>query len=137
MEHPYLMITGPDSEETTRYEIQQERVTIGRLEAWNDVALFPDPQQLITRKAHCTIEYTEARWWLIDNASVNRTLLRHQPDQPPEVLQGRIPLNDGDVVCILGHFLEDGSQRYWQLKFYDPASTRPAGPGDLTASHST
>jgi DNA-binding winged helix-turn-helix (wHTH) protein len=129
---PYFEITGPEGE-NFRIEIKTERATIGRLEEWNDVSLSPDPQQLISRKAHASIEYQQG-WWLIDNGSVNRTFIRHERNQPLEVVQGRIPLHDGETVCILGQLLDDGGQRYWELVFHDPAITRPAGPLDVPAS---
>jgi DNA-binding response OmpR family regulator len=43
-----------------------------------------------------------------------------------EVVQGRIPLHHGEIVCILGLLLDNGSQQYWELRFYDPAITKPA-----------
>lgn len=124
-EFPYFDITGPDGE-CFRMEVKNERIMIGRLEEWNDISLSPDPQQLVSRKAHCTVEYDNG-WWLADNASVNRTFIRHNHDGPLEVVQGRTNLLDGEVICILGQILDDGSQRYWEMKFRDPATTKPAG----------
>lgn len=127
-EVPYFDIKGP-SGENFRAEIKTDRLTIGRLEHWNDVSLSPDPQQLISRKAHCTIEYKQG-WWLVDNGSVNRSFLRREHNGPLEVVQGRIPLHDSEIVCILGQLLDDGNQKYWELTFHDPAVTKPAGPAD-------
>lgn len=122
---PYFDIKGPEGE-TFRVEIKTDRLTVGRMEQWNDISLSPDPQQLISRKAHCSIEYNQG-WWLVDNGSVNRSFLRRQSTEALEVVQGRSSLRDGDVVCILGQLLEDGDQRYWELTFHDPAITKPAG----------
>lgn len=55
---PYFDIAGPQGEHF-RVEVQTDRLTIGRLAEWNDVSLSPDPQQLVSRKAHATIEYTQ------------------------------------------------------------------------------
>lgn len=70
----------------------------------------------------------------MDNGSVNRSFLRHEPDGPLEVVQGRMPLRDGEVVCILGQLLEEGGQRYWELTFHDPAVTKPAGAAEAPVS---
>jgi hypothetical protein len=51
----FLEITGPDGQ-AFRSALEKDRTTIGRYEVFNDVALEPDAQQLISRKGHCTIE---------------------------------------------------------------------------------
>src|SRR5690348_9274323 len=107
---PYFDIKSPEKDKSFRVEITTDRITIGRLEQWNDVSLSPDPQQLVSRKAHATVEYNQG-WWLVDNGSVNRSFLRRKQDEPMKVVQGRIALHDGEVICILGQLLEDGSQQ--------------------------
>jgi len=117
---PKLKISGPNGE---RYEIElaKDRVTIGRFGEFNDVGLEPDPQQLITRKAHCVIEREADTWWIIDNGSVNRTFLRR--GQHVEVVQGRAPVQDGDAIRILGMLYENDEPAYWELIFHDPLRT--------------
>lgn len=121
--HPYLEVQGPEGE---RYavELVRERLTVGRLPNLNDVALDPDPQQLVTRQVHCVVEREGADHWVVDNGSVNGTFVRR--GETLERVQGRAPLADGDVVCVLGRLTEAGDPVYWQLTFRDPLKTRPA-----------
>jgi hypothetical protein len=118
---PYLDITGPDGQQF-RAELNKTHLTIGRLSEYNDISLEPDPQQLITRLAHCAIERTPAGWWVIDNGSVNRTFVRW--GETMRVIEGGEPINDGAVICILGQLTESGDPLYWQLEFHDPLQTR-------------
>jgi len=55
MRFPYFEVSGPDGESFC-VEMKADRLTIGRYQQFNDIALEPDPQQLVTRKAHCTVE---------------------------------------------------------------------------------
>ena len=41
---PFLQVQGPDGQQFS-IELAKGRVTIGRFEQFNDVALEPDPQQ--------------------------------------------------------------------------------------------
>lgn len=117
---PYLEISGPEGQQFT-CELAKERLSIGRLKELNDVALEPDPQQLVTRMTHCSIERYAGGWWVIDNGSVNKTFLR-SADQM-KIVEGRAPLADGDVILILGKLTEDGKPLYWELSFRDPMKT--------------
>jgi hypothetical protein len=119
---PFLEVRGPDGQELT-VELTQERLTIGRLRDFNDLVLEPDPQQLVTRKVHCIIERDAAGWWVVDNASVNRTFLKR--GQSVEVVEGRLALTEGNVIRILGRLTETGEPIYWELTFRDPERTRP------------
>lgn len=118
---PYLEVTGPDGH---RFEIDltKERMTIGRLPQYNDISLEPDPQSLITRLAHCAIERAGGGWWVVDNGSVNRTFVEW--GKTMKVIEGREPINDGAVICILGELPESGDPVYWRLAFHDPLQTR-------------
>src|SRR5207245_2365407 len=69
---PFLLITGPDGEQF-RAEIRTDRVTIGRSDLYNDIALEPDPQKLISRKIHCLLERTPDGWWVAHNGGINPT----------------------------------------------------------------
>ena len=121
---PFLEVSGPDGQQF-RVELAHDRVTIGRFEQFNDVALEPDPQQLITRKVHCAIERDANGWWVVDNASVNRTFVRR--GSVVEAVLGRASLTEGDSIRILGKLTEAGDPFYWELAFRDPLGTRPAG----------
>lgn len=119
---PFLEVSGPDGQELA-VEVAQERFTIGRLPEFNDLALQPDDQQLVTRKAHCIVERDAGGWWVVDNASVNRTFLKRGPST--EAVEGRLALAEGDIIRILGRLTEAGEPVYWELTFRDPERTRP------------
>jgi len=117
----YLEVRGPDGQEF-KLDLEKERVTIGRFHDFNDVALEPDPQQLVTRKVHCAIEQDAQGWWVVDNGSVNRTFV--QRGQELAIVDGRAPIEDGDVICLLGRLTEAGAPVYWELTFRDPLKTQ-------------
>lgn len=121
---PFLEVEGPDGQQSS-VDLTKDRVTIGRFREFNDVALEPDPQQLVRRKVHCAVESDSQGWWVVDNGSVNRTFVRRGPTI--EVVHGRAPLTDGDIIRILGRLTETGEPIYWELTFRDPLGTRPAG----------
>lgn len=127
---PFLEISGPDGQRFS-VELADERITIGRFAAFNDVALEPDPQQLITRKVHCAIERDAVGCWVVDNGSVNRTFLRR--GNVMQAVQGRALLAEGDVILVLGKLTETGQPVYWELAFCDPMGTRPAGQAKQAA----
>lgn len=120
---PFLEIRSPDNE-TSKVELTKECATIGRFAELNDIGLEHDPQQLVTRKAHCTIERDAEGWWVVDNGSVNRTFLQRVHNM--EVVTRRTQISDGDVIRILGRLTEDGKPLYWELTFRDPLKTQPA-----------
>ena len=127
---PVLEIRGPKGE-AFDYEMVTDRVTIGRFAQFNDVGLEPDPQQLITRKAHCVIERRTDTWWVIDNGSVNRTFICDSGQM--NVVTGQAPIRDGDSIRILGLLTEDGDAVYWELTFRDPLKTSPVVSGPQIA----
>ena len=128
---PFIEICGPDGQEAT-VELASERIRIGRLREFNDIALEPDPQQLITRMMHCAVEREGGNWWVIDNGSVNKTFLRS--GQTIKVVEGRAPLSDGDTIRILGKLSESAGPVYWELTFRDPMKTFRA-EGSLPVSY--
>ncbi len=64
---PYLLIKGPDGQKDKVY-LTEEQMTIGRFAEFNDIALEPDPQQLISRQAHCALERAAGGWWIVDRS---------------------------------------------------------------------
>jgi DNA-binding winged helix-turn-helix (wHTH) protein len=118
---PSLEIKGPDGE-SIHVQITKDRVTIGRIDHQNDVVLYPDPQKLVSR-THCYLERIGG-WWIVDNGSVNGVFVR-QKDQVLQQVQGRARLEDGQVICLLGRFFDQG-QKYWEITFLDPSATNPA-----------
>lgn len=127
---PFLEIVGPADQQWT-VALGQDRLTIGRYAAFNDVALEPDPQQLIRRQVHCSLERDALGWWVLDNGSVNGTFLRRGAQM--QQVQGRALLSDGDTICILGLLTETGAPHYWELTFRDPLGTKPAGQAPRVA----
>jgi hypothetical protein len=120
---PFLEVKGPDNQES-KVELSKDHMTVGRFCEFNDIALEPDPQHLVTRKVHCSVERDVEGWWVVDNGSVNRTFLER--GRTVEVVTGRISLTDGDSIRVLGRLTEDGEALYWNLTFRDPLKTQPA-----------
>jgi DNA-binding winged helix-turn-helix (wHTH) protein len=123
----HLVVTGVDGAELATFALGGERITVGRLPEVNDIALEPDPELLVTRKAHCTLVREGARWFVVDGGSVNGTFLRRGPTL--DRLTGRTLLHDGDVVCILASMADTGERRFFELHFeatLDSQATRPA-----------
>src|SRR5215813_60409 len=96
---PSLQILGPGGQQFY-VELTKDRITIGRFEQLNDIALTPDPQQRVTRQCHCAVERDARGWWVVDTGSVNRTLV--QRGAVRKVVQGRAALIGGDRILILG-----------------------------------
>ena len=122
-----LSLRDPDGVSLRALELTGGRLTVGRLPNANDVALEPDPQQLVGRMAHCTLERDGSRWVVVDGGSVNGTFVRRGEELRP--VSGRTVLEDGDVVCILGFVSDDGERRYFELVVSatrDPDATRAA-----------
>ena len=119
----HLQVTDPDGR-TRACTLLQDRTTIGRLGDFNDIALEPDPQQLVTRKVHCIVERSAGVWAILDNGSVNGTFLRR--NGAVQMVQGRLVLEDGDVVRILGRLSEEGEAAYWEVRLVDPQKTKLA-----------
>lgn len=112
---------GPNGEQL-ELKLTKDRLTIGRFAEFNDLALEPDPQQLVSRKVHCAIERNTGGWWVVDNGSVNKTFI--QQNGILHVVNGRARLNSGDTVCILGKLTDNGKPIYWQITFNDPYQTQ-------------
>ena len=71
-----VVISGPDGAEAVTVVLTGARATVGRLPDVNDIALQPDPELLVTRAGHCTLERQGAVWFVVDGGSVNGTFLR-------------------------------------------------------------
>jgi hypothetical protein len=94
------------------------RVTVGRLAETNDVALEPDPEQVVTRTAHLALEPEGSHWFVVDGGSVNGTFLRRGADI--RRVEGRTALQDGDVIRVLA-----GSDDCWfELAFEESADSQ-------------
>ncbi len=118
---PFLEVRGPDGQEM-KVELARDHLKIGRFREFNDVALEPDPQRLVTKVAHCTVERSGGTWWVVDSGSTNRTFVSR--GEAVAVVEGRAPLADGDVIKIVGKLVEGEEPVYWDLTFRDPFKTR-------------
>ena len=121
-----LVVLGPNGEELANVELSGTKVTVGRLPDVNDIVLAPDPQLLVTRSAHCTLEREGRRWVVVDGGSVNGTFVR-RGGELRRVLE-RTALRDGDVVCVVASIDEADERRYFELAFQgggDSQATRP------------
>lgn len=122
-----LTVAGLDGASQSTVTLTGERVTVGRLPDANDIALQPDPELLVTRVAHCTLEREAGRWFVVDGGSVNGTFVRRGVTL--NRLMSRAPLRDGDVICVLGSITEEGDRRFFELRFsgtVDSQATRAA-----------
>jgi DNA-binding winged helix-turn-helix (wHTH) protein len=117
-----VVVSAPDGSELATVALSGARVTVGRLPAANDIALQPDPELLVTRAAHCTFEREGAGWVIVDGGSVNGTFLRRHGE--PQRVEGRAPLREGDVVCVLGTVTEDGTRCFFELAFHASADSQ-------------
>ena len=131
-----VVVRSPDGETLRSVELSGERATVGRLPEANDIALDPDPQLLVTRAAHCTIEREGETWFIVDGGSVNGTFLCR--DGALERVRARTALRDGDVVCILASVTDADERRFFELAFHagrDSQATRLAPlPATRTSS---
>jgi len=122
-----LVVSGPGVS-PRRVLLTGARVTVGRLEDSNDVALQPDPQQLVTRTGHLALERRGAEWFLVDGGSVNGTFLHRDGDLVR--VTGRTPLRDGDVARVLAGVADTGERSFFELSFHaagvDSQATRAA-----------
>jgi DNA-binding winged helix-turn-helix (wHTH) protein len=128
-----VVVFGPDGTELINVALANKRVTVGRLPDVNDIALQPDPELLVTRAAHCTLEREGARWFVLDGGSVNGTFLRR--GQELQRVTGRTPLHDGDAICVLASISEPDERRFFELAFQtagDSQATRPVPGGAVS-----
>jgi DNA-binding winged helix-turn-helix (wHTH) protein len=118
---PYIILSDLEGEQV-KVAINKNKIIIGRLNDLNDISLSPDPQQLVTRYMHCSIEIKNCIPWIIDNASKNGTFIKRNETRQRVV--GELKLQDNDVIMILGCIETDKPARYWELLYKDPMSTQ-------------
>jgi type VI secretion system FHA domain protein len=116
---PLLMtLEAPDPEMASyagrKIEVVQ-RLTIGR-GTDNDLVL-PDPERMLS-KSHCTIEYADDAYVVIDG-STNGVFLNYDPDRLPPAVPTRIGVGDT---------LQLGGFRLIVVSSTPPESGRPAVP---------
>jgi hypothetical protein len=120
-----VVVVGPDGTALHAVALAGTRVTVGRLREVNDIALEPDPELLVTRDGHCTLEREGSVWSVVDGGSVNGTYLRRGGGL--QRVNERAPLRDGDVICVLASIAEPNERHYFELAFHatgDSQATR-------------
>ncbi len=103
------------------YKISKNKTLIGRLKNTNDLSLDDDPQKLVTRHMHCSIEIENNVYWLVDNASKNGTFIKK--DKNIKRVNGREKLSSNDLILILKRIDKNGEPHYWEIEFKDPIAT--------------
>jgi DNA-binding winged helix-turn-helix (wHTH) protein len=116
-----VVVSRPGAEPAP-VELAVERVTVGRLPEVNDIELEPDPEHLVTRAEHCAFERAGSTWWIVDGGSVNGTFVRRGDEL--QRVNGRQPLRDGDVVCVLASISHQGDREYFELAFEAAADSQ-------------
>ena len=109
-------------QEVTKQKEALIEITIGR-GAENDIILA-DPYRKISRR-HCSIEYRQGLWWLVDKGSTNGTFLKRKHTQAAiDVRIDRtVSLKDSDVIYILGQCAQPDKYLFVHLTFRDPTQT--------------
>jgi pSer/pThr/pTyr-binding forkhead associated (FHA) protein len=117
---PFLEIQSPDGE-IQRKLIECDRLTVGR-DSQNDIELSNE-HKTISRK-HCVLECQDNSWWIVDdNPSANGTFLQRGQSKEIDVRKdGRLRLQDKDIILILDRLLEPDIAVYWKLTFRQPDS---------------
>ncbi|NJN24236.1 MAG: FHA domain-containing protein [Acaryochloridaceae cyanobacterium RL_2_7] len=102
-------------------------IRMGRGEA-NQISL-PDPEKVISR-IQCQFEFANGVWWLVDETSSNGTYIARASEEIEIDVRkdGRVSLDDDDVVTILGGWTDEETPLFWRMRWEDPGKTRPA-PG--------
>ena len=117
-----VVVSGPNGSEVAALELSGERMTVGRLPEVNDIALEPDPEHLVTRAEHCSFERAGSSWSIVDGGSVNGTFVRRGDDL--QRVEGRRPLRNGDVVCVLASISHQGDRTYFELAYEAAADSQ-------------
>jgi DNA-binding winged helix-turn-helix (wHTH) protein len=117
----FLDVQEPDGNKYT-IKLEQDCFTVGRSNG-NDIVL-PNSDKTISRN-HCVLECKANCWWVVDESSANGTFVqRCNRDTRIDVRQhGRLQLNNGDAILILGKFLEENEPVFWRLTFRDSEQT--------------
>ncbi len=129
-----MVVSGPDGAEPVTVILSGSRASVGRLPEVNDIALQPDPELLVTRAGHFTLERQGALWFVVDGGSVNGTFLRR--GGALQRVTERVALHNGDVVCVLASVSDSGERRFFELAFHaggDSQATRAAVTSEATA----
>ncbi|MBW4626896.1 MAG: FHA domain-containing protein [Brasilonema octagenarum HA4186-MV1] len=128
----FLDVQEPDGNKYT-IKLEQDCLTVGRSNG-NDIVL-PNPDKTISRD-HCVLKCEANCWCVIDESSANGTFVQQWNDDTRiDVRQyGRLQLNNGDVILILGKKLLEGEEPvFWRLTFRDSDKTEGISGYQLSA----
>ena len=131
-----VVVSDPDGAVLASVDLSGTLATVGRLSDLNDIALQPDPELLVTRAGHCTLERAGAHWFVVDGGSVNGTFLR-RGRAALQRLTERTALHDGDVICVLASVTDAGDRRFFELAFHanaDSQATRAVADRQATSA---
>lgn len=117
---PYIILTTVEGKER-KIVITEDKIIIGRLNDLNDISLEPDPQKLVTRYMHCSIEIKNSISWVVDNASKNGTFIKR--NNIVQRVRGEFKLQDNDIIMILRCIGINEPADYWELLYKDPLAT--------------
>lgn len=128
---PKIVVTSPDGG-SDEHPLVDDRMTVGRaVPGYSpDIALGPDRQAWISR-LHCWFERAHGSWYVVDNGSVNGTMVERQGRR--DTVDGRLRLQDQDEVQILGYMVDD-EPFWWRLRLDDPFTTADSPPPPGPAS---
>ncbi len=118
---PYMILKTLRGKKSN-FVIKKDKTIIGRLTDLNDISLSPDPQKLVTRYMHCSIEIRDWTSWLVDNASKNGTFVKRK--NVMQKVKGEIKLQDNDIIMILNRIGANETTKYWELLYKDPLATK-------------
>lgn len=116
---PYLVIRSPTGSEQ-KLDLRDTCYSIGRLPD-NDISLTEDPDSLITRIKHCTLERVAGQWTLTDN-STNGTRVQWD-GEIQDITHQTVALTSGILILIHG----------WEITFNDPDGTNKVRKAASTA----
>jgi DNA-binding winged helix-turn-helix (wHTH) protein len=129
-----VVVSTPERPDPVTVTLSGSRASVGRLPEVNDISLQPDPELLVTRAGHFTLERQGALWFVVDGGSVNGTFLRRGGAM--QRVTERLALHDGDVVCVLASVGDGGERRFFELAFHaggDSQATRAVMTSEATA----
>jgi len=130
VEQPFLEVTKPNG---NQYQIvldeiiaaqnpEEVYISIGR-QASNHISLS-DPHKTISRH-HCSLQYKDNSWWIVDCGSANGTFIQREIDQPEIDVRSedQLSLRSGDYIMILGELTSEDQPKFWRIEFVDPGET--------------
>ncbi|MBW4626511.1 MAG: FHA domain-containing protein [Brasilonema octagenarum HA4186-MV1] len=116
----FLDVKDPDGNQYT-IKLEQQYFAIGRSN--NNDIILSNPEKIISRQ-QCVLKYEAKCWWVVDEFSANGTYVQQGNNSatPIDVRPyGRVRLNDGDAILILGRLLEGEEAGFWRLTLSQPA----------------